>query len=279
MRGIQIGVLVFGLGLAGFGVYMAQNYVDQTEAALAAAQSQPRVQAAPTIETTQVFVASRPIRYGEPISVTDVRPVEWPATAVPPGAYTELNALVPDPSRPRVALRAMEPNEPLLRVKLSDPGQTAGIAAMLQPGLRAFTIRVDASSGISGTLRPSDTVDIYWSGRGAEGDITRLLSSSVQIIALDENADQDRTFNGIPRSVTVQATPETIATLAQAQSTGRLSLSLVGLDDQTTLSQFQIDQNNILGVERRAQPVVQERCTVRTRRGNEVVMIEIPCTN
>lgn len=279
MRGIQIGVLAFGLGLAGFGVYMAQNYVDQTEAALAAAQSRPQTQTAPAIETTQVFVASRPIRYGEPISVTDVRPVAWPSTAVPPGAYTSLDTLVPDPSRPRVALRAMEPNEPLLSIKLSDPGQPAGIAAMLQPGLRAFTIRVDASSGISGTLRPSDTVDIYWSGRGAEGDITRLLSSSVQIIALDENADQDRTFNGIPRSVTVQATPETIATLAQAQSTGRLSMSLVGLDDETAISQFQVDQNNILGVERRAAPVAQQRCTVRTRRGSEVVMIEIPCTN
>jgi pilus assembly protein CpaB len=149
---------------------------------------------------------------------------------------------------------------------------------MLSPGMRAFTIRVDQNSGISGSLRPSDTVDIYWTGRGQEGEVTRLLSSGVTIIALDENADQDRNFNGVPRSITVEAAPEMIATLAQGQSTGRLSLSLVGLDDTTDISQIQVDARSLLGIERRVETVA-ETCHVRTRRGAEVVMIEIPCTN
>jgi len=172
----------------------------------------------------------------------------------------------------------MEPNEPLLAIKVSAPGQRAGIAATLTPGMRAFTIRVDQNSGISGTLRPSDTVDIYWTGRGTNGEVTRLLSSGVQIIALDENADQDRNFQGVPRSLTIQAPPETIATLAQGQSTGRLSLSLVGLDDTTALSQIQVDSRSLLGIETPVEQIV-ERCTVRTRRGADVVLIEIPCTN
>lgn len=280
MRGAQIGVLVFGVGLAGFGVFMAKDYVNQTQAALVAAQTQS-VQATPvpSIQTVDLYVARRPLRYGEPIGENDVRAVSWPLDSVPQGAFLDIEILIPDPSRPRVALRAMEANEPLLALKLSEPGQPAGIAAMLTPGMRAFTIRVDASSGISGTLRPSDNVDIYWSGRGEDGNVTRLLSSSVQIIALDENADQDRTFNGIPSSVTVQASPETIALLTQAQSTGRLTMSLVGLDDNTAISQFQVDQDNILGVQRAAPAAPRQVCSVRTRRGNEVVMIEIPCNN
>ena len=146
-------------------------------------------------------------------------------------------------------------------------------------GMRAFTIRVDQNSGLSGTLRPSDTVDIYWTGRGAEGgEITRLLSASVRIIALDENADQDRAFNGVPRSITVEAEPEMVASLAQGQSTGRLSLSLVGLDDLAEVNPIQVDGRSLLGMVTAAE-VVAERCTVRTRRGAEVVMIEIPCTN
>ena len=225
------------------------------------------------------MVAARPLRYGEPIRPVDVRSVAWPADAVPPGVFQTMEDVVPDPDRPRVALRAMEPMEPLMAVKVSEPGQPAGITAMLTPGMRAFTIRVDQNSGISGTLRPSDTVDIYWTGRGGQdGEVTRLLSSGVKIIALDENGDQDRTFNGIPRSVTIEAAPEMIATLAQGQSTGRLSLSLVGLDDTTAVSQIQVDSRSLLGMETRAAPVA-ERCTVRTRRGSEVVMIEIPCTN
>jgi Flp pilus assembly protein CpaB len=278
MRAVQIGILGIGLALAGFGVYMAQDYVSQTEAAIAAAQARGAAQ--PSIQTVPVLVATRPLRYGEPIGPDAVRLVSWPADAVPPGAFQSTEDAVPDPSRPRVVLRAMEPGEPILALKVSQPGQPAGIAAILTPGLRAFTIRVDQNSGISGTLRPSNTVDIYWTGRGAEGgEVTRLLSSSVRIIALDENADEDRNFSGVPRSVTIEATGETVATLAQGQSTGRLSLSLVGLDDTTALSQIQVDGRSLLGMEAAPVQQVQERCTVRTRRGADVVMIEIPCTN
>lgn len=280
MRAAQIGILGVGIALAGFGVYMAQTYVSNTQAALAAAQAAARnTGPAPTLDTVQVAVAMRPLRYGEPIGPGDVRMVDWPANAVPPGVFSSIDAIVPDPSRPRVALRAMEPMEPVLAMKVSQPGQPAGIAAILTPGMRAFTIRVDQNSGLSGTLRPSDTVDIYWTGRGVEGgEITRLLSASVRIIALDENADQDRNFNGVPRSITVEAEPEMVASLAQGQSTGRLSLSLVGLDDVAEMRPIQVDGRSLLGMETRAQ-VVAEVCTVRTRRGAEVVMIEIPCTN
>lgn len=277
MRVAQIGILGVGLALAGFGVYMAQTYVGQTQAALVAAQS--RQASVVSVQTVPVLVATRALRYGELIGTADVQLVDWPATAIPPGAFQSVDALIPDLSRPRVALRAMEPMEPILEVKVSQPGQPAGIAAMLTPGMRAFTIRVDQNSGLSGTLRPSDTVDIYWTGRGAEGgEITRLLSASVRIIALDENADQDRAFNGVPRSITVEAAPEMIASLAQGQSTGRLSLSLVGLDDVAEVNPIQVDSRSLLGMETRTQ-VVTERCAVRTRRGADVVMIEIPCTN
>jgi pilus assembly protein CpaB len=280
MRAAQIGILGVGLALAGFGVFMAQTYVSNTQAALAAAQAAAQnTGPAPTFETVPVAVALRPLRYGEPISVGDVQMIDWPANAVPPGVFSAIDQVVPDASRPRVALRAMEPMEPILAMKVSQPGQPAGIAAILTPGMRAFTIRVDQNSGLSGTLRPSDTVDIYWTGRGVDGgEITRLLSASVRIIALDEDADQDRNFTGVPRSITVEAEPEMVASLAQGQSTGRLSLSLVGLDDVAELGAIQVDGRSLLGMETREQAVA-ERCTVRTRRGAEVVMIEIPCTN
>ena len=274
MRAIQVGVLSVGLALAGASVYMAQSYVSETQAAIAAAEARN----ANFAGTVDVLVAARPLRYGEPVTALDVRAVAWPADSLPVGVFQSLDMLVPDPNRPRVALRAMEPNEPLMEVKLSEPGAQAGIAAQLSPGMRAFTIRVDQNSGLSGTLRPTNLVDIYWTGRGGEGEITRLLSPSMMIIAVDENGDQDRTFSGIPNSITVEATPEMVATLAQGQSSGRLSLSLVGLDDQSTLSQFQVDANSMLGIQT-ATPIVTRQCSVRTRRGADVVMIEIPCNN
>ncbi|MEZ5751472.1 MAG: Flp pilus assembly protein CpaB [Paracoccaceae bacterium] len=277
MRALQLGILAVGLGLAGVGVHMANNYITDTQARMAAVEALNA--SMENIETVPVLVAARPLRYGEPVQPGDVREVAWPANALPEGVYHILEDLVPDISRPRVALRAMEINEPILAVKVSDPGQPAGIAAMLTPGQRAFTIRVDQNSGISGTLRVSDTVDIYWTGVSPEQvEVTRLLATGVRIIALDEDPDQDRTFNGVPRSVTVESSPEMVATLAQGQSTGRLTMSIVGLDDTTALNTIQVDRSSLLGIQEQV-VVAPEQCHVRTRRGNEVVLIEIPCTN
>ena len=278
MRTAQVAILVLGLGLAGYGVYTAQSYITESQNALAMAAAQ-RQSAPPPIETIDVLVAAQPLRYGEQVTADAVRSVAWPASALPEGVYRSVDALVPDPERPRVALRAMEPNEPIMSVKVSNPGQQAGIAAMLSPGMRAFTIRVDARSGISGTMRPGVMVDLYWSGRGDGGDVTRLLFSAIRVIALDENADQDRNFSGVPRSLTIEAPPEVVATIAQAEASGRLSMSVVGLDDQRDLGRIEVDRRSVLGVEAPQAVEAQQRCTIRTRRGSEVVTMEIPCTN
>ena len=86
----------------------------------------------------------------------------------------------------------------------------------------------------------------------------------------------------IARTVTVAITPQQVAGLAQAQSTGRLSLSLMGANDETVADAIEVDQRALLGlVEQTPQveaPKVQS-CSTRVRRGSEVVEIPIPCTN
>ena len=116
-------------------------------------------------------------------------------------------------------------------------------------------------------------------GPAPTGHLDQVIDGPVRIIALDENADQDRNFNGVPRSITVEAEPEMVASLAQGQSTGRLSLSLVGLDDVSALSQFQVDNRTMLGLEAQVQQQAAPVCSVGTRRGADVVLIEIPCNN
>jgi pilus assembly protein CpaB len=82
---------------------------------------------------------------------------------------------------------------------------------------------------------------------------------------VDQGADQDSNRPTIARTVTVEASPRNVAALtqAQAQATGRLSLSLLGAQDDV----FRVE-------------VVKEKvCTIRTRRGGEIVETPIPCTN
>ncbi len=273
-------VLLLGLGLAGFAVYMAKDYVNSTEAKLAAERA-ARSQIVPLVD---VYVANRPIRYGERLAKEDVRLVRWPENAIPEGSFlTEADLFPKGDESLRSVLRAMEKDEAIMAVKVTEPGELAGVGSRLAPGMRAFAISTDVASGVSGFLRPGDRVDVYWTGRppGSQAEVTKLIQANMRLIAIDQSADEDRTNPSVARTVTVEASPENVASLAQAQATGRLSLSLVGVEDNTVSSAVQIDQRQLLGIaEERIVEVEKERvCTVKTRRGAEVVEIPIECTN
>ena len=285
MRAVFGLVLVIGVALAGGAVYMAKTYISEYQQALAQERSARQA----VVPTTDVYVATTPLRYGEQLTRDSVRKVRWPLDAIPEGAFTSLEALVPeDPDKTRVVLRAMEKDEAILAVKVTKPGQGAGLTSQLERGMRAFAIRVDVASGVSGFLRPGDRVDVYWTGsaRGAgeeaRGDVTRLIQTGVQLIAVDQTTSEDVNGTTIARTVTVSARPEQVASLAQAQTTGRLSLALVGVADDTVSAPIEVDQRALLGLEDEVETVEikkPEICTIRTRRGSEVVEIQIPCTN
>lgn len=149
--------------------------------------------------------------------------------------------------------------------------------------MRAFAISVNVTSGVSGLLRPGDRVDVYWSGPVQDREVTKLIQSNLSLIAIDQNADMDQFAPTIARTVTVQASPQDVASLAQAQRTGVLSLALVGASDDTLAGAIQVDQNQLLGIVEEEVVIekaeVEEVCTIRTRKGAEVVEIPIPCTN
>jgi pilus assembly protein CpaB len=281
MRMIFALVLLVGLGLAGFAVYMVKGYVAQTEAALERERA-ARAQAVPMVP---VAVAAKPLAFGDTLRPEDVQIVSWPRTALPEGAFESVESLFPEPGKTRAVLRPMEKFEPILAVKVTAPGEDAGLTTRLARGMRAFAIKVDVASGVSGFLRPEDRVDVYWTGSGGElgngGEITRLIEAGMRIVAVDQIADADRAGSAIiARTVTVEASPQQVAKLAQAQATGRLALSLVGVGDPEVAAAVEVRRSDILGLSERAAPDAEDRvCTIRTRRGAEVVDMPIPCTN
>ena len=280
-------VLVAGLAIAGFAVFMAQNYIARYQARLAAAESL-REQ---IVKTVDVYVAAKPLVYGMPLTAEDVRKVRWPESAVPEGAFTSETALFPEnEDRPRLIVRAMEKDEAILAVKVTEPGEDAGIASRLERGMRAFAINVDVSTGVSGFLRPGNRVDIYWTGRvempGSRGqsseEISKLIESGIQVIAVDQSANTEQSGATIARTITVSATSEQVASLNLAQSTGRLALALVGNSDDTIASAVEINKNTLLGISAAPAPEPEKAarvCTRRERRGTEVVEVPADCSN
>jgi pilus assembly protein CpaB len=281
MRAIFGLVFIVGLALAGAAVFLAKSYLGQQEAATAF-QSEVLRRTGGLIE---VFVVNKPKRYGQTLATEDVQPILWPKNTLPAGAFSDKEKLFPpDNTAPRFVTRDMEAYEPVLAVKVTEPGAQAGLNGELSAGMRAFAIQVFASD----FLQIGDHVDVYWSGTpdGSQASLTRLIENQMKVIAVDRIQDNQISDGSImSRSVTVAATPEQVGRLAQAQSTGSLAMSLVGIGDQTQNPAIEIDNNELLGIKpAEAVPVAEQAaapkvCTVRSRKGTEVVEIPIPCSN
>lgn len=271
-------VLVAGVGLAGAAVYMAKGYISKTETAL---QKELAIKAQ-TGGLVEVYVVKKSVDYGDPLTKDDVQKSYLPKNTLPEATFGDIAMLFPeDNSEPRYVLRPMEQFEPILAVKVTEPGEQAGLTGALEKGMRAFAIKVEAAD----FLQPGDRVDIYWTGatESSTGEITRLIESTMKIIAVDRNGKSQSSDGSIQnRTMTVAATPEQVARLAQAQATGRLVMSLVGVGDDTETGKIEVDTGSMLGITEAAAPVAVEAekvCTIRTRKGADVVEIPILCTN
>jgi pilus assembly protein CpaB len=279
MRAMFGVVLVAGVALAGSAVYLAKGYIGQTQNALQA-ERELRAKVGPVV---QVYVANKVKNYGEPLLPDDVSLVYWPENSLPEGIFKDAKELFPEgANQDRFVMRQMEKFEPVMEVKVTKPGEPAGLTGKLSKGMRAFAIKVDVASGKSG-FQPGDRVDIYWTGSvsSTSGELTRLIETAVDVIAVDQQ-DEKASGSMVARTITVATTPEQVARLAQGQATGRLALSLVGnADGQFSGDTIEINTSSLLNLQKEQVAQVEEKkvCQIYVNKGGEKVAVEIPCTN
>lgn len=275
MRFVFALVFLVGVGIAGFAAFMAMEQFR----ALQAENRALRQKASKVVDTVPVLLATRELRYGYELKEGDAEAVLFPKDAVPENAFTSEEELYGnEETEPRQIVRTMEPGEVIMATKVTKFGQDATVAAMLEQGMRAFTINVNVSTGVSGFLQPGDRIDIYWSGSVSGTAATKLLLEDIQLIAIDQTADQDARLPTIARTLTVAVPPLTVATLAQAQSSGQLSMSLRGVEETEILGPLQVTQRDLLGITEVEEAPEEEKCFNRIRRGLQITAVEVPCS-
>ncbi len=277
MRLIFLLVLVVGIGTAGYAAYLIQNQFTTKDARINQLSNELRKTRDQLVDTTQIVVTANKVAFAHRLVAADLRLQNWPSNALPVGSFTSIEEVVGDENAaPRYVKRVLEAGEPLMAVKITDFGEDIGINTLLAPGTRAFAIRVNVATGVSGFLQPGDEIDIYWTGQNLGKSITRLIIEKVKVIAIDQQADQDSLRPTVARTVTLQVSPDIVANLVQFQATGNLTLSLRGVEDTTTSGPIEVNTSTLIGNEIRPVEVV-EQCFRRERRGVTVVNIEVPC--
>ncbi len=186
MRGKAFLMLGLALVFASTAVVLVKNWMDE-RSTVVAKQNLP---------TITVVVAKSPLAFGAVIRKEQLVAIPWPRNAVPKGAFNKIEELVND-KKPRIVLRRIEANEPVMKSKISGFGGRASLSAVISSQMRATTIRVNDVNGVAGFILPGDSVDVMLTrdsesgkaGRASKNLITDVLLQNVKVLAIDQDAN------------------------------------------------------------------------------------------
>jgi pilus assembly protein CpaB len=206
--------VVFGL----LAVFVAQAWLNrQAELRLRSMDTRPQQ----TVATRSIVVASAPLRFGAQLSAQNLREVAWAEAAIPSGTFGSINELLA-PGK-RIVLAAIEPNEPVLRSKITGPGQRATLSAVIEPGRKAVTVRVNDVEGVGGFVLPGDHVDVLMTRQPGNTDV---VLQNTKVLAVDQLADDSSEKPTVVKAVTLEVDTVAAQKLSLAASLGSLSLVL-----------------------------------------------------
>lgn len=209
---------VLGLGAAVF----AQNWMKDRIAAVEAEK----------LNGVPVVIAVREIPFGEKITADDLKVIGWPHGNVPEGVFSD-----PAEVLGKVANQKILPGEPVLKSRAVQMGGGSSLAALIEPNMRAVTVRVNDVIGVGGFLLPGNRVDVLATRmldqqRRAQ---TRTLLSNVKVLAVDQTALAEKDKPVVVRAVTLEVDPRQAEKLVQATEEGTVQMALRNPDDSSVL--------------------------------------------
>ncbi len=172
----------------------------------------------------EVVVAANDIQVGARIDEHDIRMVRYPASALPAGTPTRRSQVLG-----RGVILPITKGEFILPSKLAPENAGAGLPALIPPGMRAVSVRVNEVVSVANFVGPGTRVDVLLTGTpggGSESQTTTVLQN-VAVIAAGHNLE--RNAAGETQNVPVMtflASPEDAEKLTLASAEGKIQLVL-----------------------------------------------------
>ncbi len=264
MRNTATLMLLAAVLIGGLTVWLARDFLESRPQQILTSSNDS------AIEATTVVVAARPLAFGDTLSHEVLKIVNWPSDNVPEGSFTDINEIL-DGTERRVSLRAMEPNELILRSRVSGFGGRATLSQVINEGMRATTIRVNDVNGVAGFVLPGDHVDIMLTrqrGKNNREDmITDVIIQNIRVLAVDQSANENAEEPVVVKATTVEVSPEQAQKLSLAASVGTLTLALrnitLGEDEPTKLKTIRVSDltPGLLEKKPTAKPTTKRRST------------------
>lgn len=200
--------IAFAVGAA----WIANNWISSQQTTIAKEQN----------PGLPVVVAALDIPYGHMIERRHLKIVTMPDGVAPPNSFPAIEDVVG-----KVSTDIILPDEIIRKERVSDHLEGATLAALIEPNMRAFTVRVDDVVGVAGFLLPGNRVDIIASrSTGRANVVSETVLRDVKVLAVDQTARTDKNDPVVVRAVTLEVTPREAERLAEARGEGSIQLTL-----------------------------------------------------
>jgi pilus assembly protein CpaB len=277
VRKSTIVMIAFAVMFGLLAVFVAQTWLNS-----AAEQRMKSLEAnKKPVSTRTIVVAAKPLRFGNEVTREHLREVPWPEASLPAGSFAKADEILTGGKR--VALAAVEPNEPMLASKMTGPGQRATLSAMLRDGLKAVTVRVNDVDGVGGFVLPGDHVDVSLTRQIDKGNATsEVVLQNVRVLAIDQTADERLEKPAVVKAVTLEVDVIGAQKMSLAASVGSLSLILRKAGEANNQYTRRITLSDLSGP---TTPVAQEKkgstglTTVAVRRASSREEYSVPVEN
>jgi len=216
MRSNNMIVLILALAMGSVAAFLARSWV--------AAHTLTSVEE--PVRTT-IVVAVTSLGFGSEITSDNVAEIPYAAATLPEGSFATVQDLLKDGRR--VVLTPLGRNEPVLRSKVTAPGQRASLSSLLDEGKRAVTVPVDDVRGVAGFILPGDRVDVVLirnDNAGGNHSYSDVIVQYVKVLAVDQIAGERQEKPTVAKAVTLEVTQEQAQKVLLATNVGKLSLVL-----------------------------------------------------
>ncbi len=259
--------VVFGL----LAVFIAQAWLSsQAERRMKSLEAQKEPVSAQTI-----VVAGQRLPFGVELTGEHLREMPWGSATLPDGAFAKVGDLLS--AGKRVVLSPIEPNEPVLSVKITGPGQRATLSALVGDGMKAVSVRVNDVEGVGGFVLPGDRVDVVLTRQLEKGNATtEIVLQNARVLAVDQSADDRATKAAIAKAVTLEVDTVGAQKIWLAASVGSLSLLLRRAGEQSAEPTRRITLDDLSKAETAAPARSGSVTSVSVQRGGQRQTYEVP---
>ena len=175
-----------------------------------------------TLNSESVVAAAMSIPFATKVEERHLKLVEMPEGLTPDGFFKSIDEVLGKVSTTNISRGEILVTE---RFRTHTTGST--LAALVNPNMRAVTVRVDDVIGVAGFLLPGNKVDILASRKlGNSRAITETILKNIKVLAVDQTAAAESNEPVIVRAVTLEMLPRQAEILFQARTEGKIQLTL-----------------------------------------------------